>query len=62
MKITAKKYDPPWRRRTGKLNPPIKPSDVYPNGLRPHGARQPLAEYSLMGKIISIINGYSGYS
>jgi len=43
-------------------NKPIVPSDVYPNGMRPKGARQPLTEYSLLGKMIAGLNGYSGYS
>ncbi len=49
-------------RQVGKLRVPIRPQDVYPNGLRPPGARQPLVEYSIMGKFIAGINGYSGYS
>ena len=43
-------------------NEPIRPQDVYPNGLRPPGARQPLTEYSILGKFIAGLNGYSGYS
>jgi len=49
-------------RKVGELLEPIRPQDIYPNGLRPPGARQPLAEYSIMGKLIAGINGYSGYS
>jgi hypothetical protein len=43
-------------------NQPIVPSDIYPDGLRPPGARQPLVEYSILGKMLAGLNGYSGYS
>ena len=41
-------------------NKPIKPKDIYPNGVRQFGARQPLVEYSYLGWYISGLNGYSG--
>jgi hypothetical protein len=41
---------------------PIKPKDVFPGGrLRPDGVRSPLTEYSIMGRIIAGLNGYTGY-
>jgi len=60
MKWIVKKKDPPWGRTMNKPMQPIKPSDVYPNGIRPRGARQPLAEYSYLGWYISGLNGYCG--
>ena len=43
-------------------NKPIKPRDVYPNGVRPPGARSPLSEYMYLSRYIAGLNGYSGYS
>lgn len=51
--------------KTKKILTPVKPivpSDVYPNGMRPKGQKQPLVEYFLMGKLICGANGYTGYN
>ena len=56
MKITIIKQP----KKINIPNEPIRPCDVYPNGVRPSGARSPLSEYMYLSWYISGLNGYCG--
>jgi hypothetical protein len=55
MKIVyVKKFKWPREIKPGRRI--IKPSEAFPDGLRPNGDRQPSVEYSLLGKFMVAIN------